>query len=387
MRVFCLAESPPSTDARYGNGSTMISCHLLQNLPEDVRIDLAYFDDRPVPVDPGLRERLHSVVRLPVRGRLPALLHQPFTRLPRATWQRQVSREVVRSLSAEADVTYLHGLHVFGQLDAVEGPVVAHAVDPWSAYWAERAAHRRGLARTYDLVQSRRAARLEDRLVDRASSVVVVNAGDARTWAERSGARVVAVPNGTASPGDDDGAAGPPATVAFVGSLDYPPNVEALDVLVHEVLPLVRREVPGVRLVVAGRRPTADVLSLAGAGVEVRGDVPDVVEVFRSAHVAVYPGRTGRGTKNTVAEALGAGRPVVASVESSRGHSPTPALLVRSTSAEVAEAVVALLTDPATRMAAAAALEGGAAPRRSWQSAAQEFDRLLRAAAIETASR
>ena len=50
--------------------------------------------------------------------------------------------------------------------------------------------------------------------------------------------------------------------VLFVGSLDYPPNVEALTDLVRVVMPTIREQVPEARLLVAGRRPVAPLRAL-----------------------------------------------------------------------------------------------------------------------------
>jgi polysaccharide biosynthesis protein PslH len=193
---------------------------------------------------------------------------------------------------------------------------------------------------------------------------------------------VVAIPNGTSRPAPAAATPDPePATIAFVGTLDYPPNVEAVTRLVCDVLPLVRRSVPDVRVLLAGRRPTEAVAQLAGAGVEVLGDVPDVGAVFARAQLAVYPGRTGRGTKNTVAEAVGAGCPVVASVESARGHATGEHLRVGSSDEELAAAVTALLLDPAAARAARVATGAASAALTDWDQAAARYVDLFRTAA------
>jgi glycosyltransferase involved in cell wall biosynthesis len=381
MRLLIVAESPPTTDPARANGSTMITAALVPRLPDDVRLSLVYFADRDQQPDPAVLARAEQVTALPVRSALTGLLAQPVTRLPRATWQRAGHRDRIRELARDADVTYLHGLHTLGALADVEGPVVVHEVDPWSDYWTERARERRGPGSWYDRVQAGRARRLEELAARRAAAVLVVNQADADRLRARTGGNVLAVPNGTARPRSADTAVVPDAdTVAFVGTLDYPPNVEAMTRLVRDVLPLVRRRVPGVRVLLAGRRPTEAVQALAGAGVELLGEVADVPAVFGRAQLALYPGRTGRGTKNTVAEAVSAGCPVVASVESARGHATGEHLRVAGTDEELADAVVALLTDPAAahRARAAAALAGPGLA--TWDDAAARYVEIFRQA-------
>ncbi|WP_448614598.1 glycosyltransferase family 4 protein [Modestobacter sp. URMC 112] len=380
MRLLVVAESPPTTDPVHGNGSTMITAEVLRRLPDDVELDLAYFADRPGAVDPAVLARAGRVLPLSLRDGRVALLAQPATRLPRASWQRAGHRADLQDWLSRSDVTYLHGLHTFLLLSRASGPVVANEVDPWSDYWTERAHGRSGPSAWYDRLQARRARRLEMLAGRRAAAVVVVNPADAERLRARTGGNVVAIPNGISRVAPAGDAVAPdPNTIAFVGTLDYPPNVEAVNRLVRDVLPLVREEVPDVRVLLAGRRPVPDVQALAGPGVQVLGDVPDVGAVFARAQLALYPGRTGRGTKNTVAEAVSAGCPVVASVESGRGHGTGEHLRVGSTDADLAGAVSALLVDPAAarraRQAAASTALGG------WDDAAARYVELFRSAA------
>ncbi len=382
MRLLVVAESPPTTDPVDGNGSTMIAAQVLPRLPADIDLHLAYFADRSQRPDPAVRDRAGTVSVLPVRPARAALLAQPFTRLPRATWQRAGARPQVLAWAAQSDVAYLHGLHTFFALQGSPVPVVANEIDPWSDYWRERSRRRSGPSAWYDRVQAARAGRLEEVAARCASALVVVNQADADRLRRRTGAPAVAIPNGTARSGPAGNGHGPePATLAFVGTLDYPPNVEAVTRLVRDVLPRVQRHVPAARVLLAGRRPTPAVQELAGPSVDVLGDVPDVGAVFGRAQVAVYPGRTGRGTKNTVAEAVGAACPVVASVESARGHGTGDHLRTGATDEELAAAVVGLLADPDAARRARAACVSAAAALTDWDDVAGRYVELLRSAA------
>src|SRR2546422_840895 len=81
----------------------------------------------------------------------------------------------------------------------------------------------------------------------------------------------------------------------------------------REVFPRVAARVPGARLLIAGRRPPPDVRALAGNGITVLADVPDIREIYERCAVLAFPGELGRGAKNTVLEAMVMGRAVVAS--------------------------------------------------------------------------
>lgn len=379
-----LAEAPPSTDAAFADGSTMISAQLLKELRDDVEVDLVYFHGARDAADQDALTRTRSVRRLRQRTRRSATLAQPLTRLPRANWQRHVSRRELRAMAADADVVYAHGLHVLHLALRIDKPLVAHEVDPWSQYWRQRGLATRGPQRWYDLVQSARAARLERAVARSGATLVVVNERDAAWLRSSTGGRVEALANGVdrfdAAP-DEQPAVPADPVLAFVGTLDYPPNVEALNRLATEVWPLVRARVPDARLVVAGRHAPPEVRALATDGIEVVGEVDDVSAVFRGARASLYPGRTGRGTKNSVSESLVAGCPVVASVESARGQEPGDHLLVADASSDLADLAVSMLTDEdAARRARAACLGAGAATR-TWAQAAEQWTACLRRAA------
>jgi glycosyltransferase involved in cell wall biosynthesis len=102
--------------------------------------------------------------------------------------------------------------------------------------------------------------------------------------------------------------------VLFTGTMDYLPNIDAVQFFCREVFPLVRSRVPAARFVIAGRNPSADVKRLAmDPAIRVTGSVPDIRPYLRGAAVAVAPMRIARGVQNKILEALAMDVPVVAS--------------------------------------------------------------------------
>lgn len=100
----------------------------------------------------------------------------------------------------------------------------------------------------------------------------------------------------------------------FSGSMDYRPNIDAVRFFCGEVFPLIRREVPEVQLVIAGRNPDRSVLALqADSSVHVTGSVSDMRPYLWGATAAVAPMRIARGVQNKILEALASGIPVVSS--------------------------------------------------------------------------
>jgi glycosyltransferase involved in cell wall biosynthesis len=149
-------------------------------------------------------------------------------------------------------------------------------------------------------------------------------------------------------------AAGPktraPATgarILFVGHYLHTPNVDAARWLAGEILPLVRKEIPGAALDLVGSAAPAAVTSLAGEGVTVHGWVEDLAPVYARTRVAVAPLRYGAGVKGKVGEALEHGVPVVGTTVAFEGMGLEHErhVLVADTADGLAEQIVRLLRD------------------------------------------
>lgn len=168
-------------------------------------------------------------------------------------------------------------------------------------------------------------------------------------------------------------AAAPPAAAGllFVAGFAHPPNVDAAVWLVREILPLVRRAHPGIRLSLVGSNPTAEVQALAGDGVEVTGFVTDaeLARRYAAARLAVVPLRYGAGVKSKVVEALQQGLPLVTTTTGAQGLPGVADIVPVADAPEaIAAAVDRLLRDDAAWLAQSAAQAGYAAARFSAQA-------------------
>lgn len=274
-----------------------------------------------------------------------------------------------------ADVVHLHGWGTARLWRHAPGlPTVHAAVDPW----AVNANNRRvgGLHRLADRRELPRIRRHERRHYPRHAAVVVVAPHDADTLRTSvPGARIEVVPNGV------DAGAEPVAlpdrpVIGFHGSFETRANVEAAQHLVTDLLPLVREQVPDVRVHLIGDRPTAEILSLAGGPVAVSGSVAEVRPALDVIAVHVDWFTSGTGMKNKVLEAMAAGRPVVASPLAVSGIGAGPGVVTAPDVREAAAVVVRLLRDRTS-----ATREGAAGRRRvvqdfSWGRSADRLDAL-----------
>jgi glycosyltransferase involved in cell wall biosynthesis len=146
-------------------------------------------------------------------------------------------------------------------------------------------------------------------------------------------------------------AKGPP-TLAFLGTLDYPPNLDALDHFFRAIHPRLVALLPDLRLRIVGRNPAREVQGYASRpGVSVSGSVPDVRPHLAEAGALVVPLRVGGGTRIKILEALAAARPVVSTTVGAEGLELRDGehLLIADEPEAFAKACVRLLEDAALR--------------------------------------
>jgi hypothetical protein len=134
----------------------------------------------------------------------------------------------------------------------------------------------------------------------------------------------------------------------FVGGYDHPPNVDAARWLANDIMPLVWRAVPDAKLILAGSRPPAELLALAGPLVEVPGWVPDLAPFYARARLSLNPLRFGAGVKGKIVASLQAGLPVVTTTIGNEGLSlePDAEVLIGDSAEDLAGHAVRLLQDP-----------------------------------------
>lgn len=105
----------------------------------------------------------------------------------------------------------------------------------------------------------------------------------------------------------------------FIGGFQHPPNVDAVLWYAREILPHVRRVLPGVKTYVIGSRVPASIGALAAADFAILGYVPDIVPYLAGCRVSISPLRYGAGVKGKINTAMSHGLPVVATTASVEG--------------------------------------------------------------------
>ena len=120
--------------------------------------------------------------------------------------------------------------------------------------------------------------------------------------------RLRVVPYGVIAPEASAAGREEPGRVLFVGSFMHPPNVDAVHWLVDDIMPILRKAVPGVRLTVVGDDPRGHLAGLAGPDVHLTGFVPEIDPYVERAAVVIAPVRLGGGQRMKVLQSHGDGK-------------------------------------------------------------------------------
>jgi glycosyltransferase involved in cell wall biosynthesis len=134
----------------------------------------------------------------------------------------------------------------------------------------------------------------------------------------------------------------------FVGAFGHRPNEDAIHFFGREVMPLVRKSLPGIELLVVGSSAPTEFAEYAVSGVRVLGFVPDLDPIISSCRVFIAPIRFGSGVNGKIGESLSYGLPVVTTTIGAEGWNFTNGkqVLIADTPADFAAAVIRLYEDP-----------------------------------------
>ncbi len=134
----------------------------------------------------------------------------------------------------------------------------------------------------------------------------------------------------------------------FIGSYNHPPNVDAVRWLCEEIMPLIWKIDPTIKLTLLGSNPPPEVKSLANSKVTVTGYIQDVEPYFLDSRIFVAPLRFGAGIKGKIGHSLSYGLPTVTTPIGSEGMGLTHGLdvMIADNVESFAKCVLDLYDDP-----------------------------------------
>ncbi len=264
-------------------------------------------------------------------------------------------RQVIRK--QQIDVVHGELIKVVPALQSVLAqehiPCLYDSVDCISSYLEQQySTVRNPLKKMFVFSELQKMRRYEPRVLTSFDKVTITSVHDSKYLMARNKALqpIQVVPNGVdtayfaplTTPHEAD-------SLVFCAKLDYFPNAQAIQYFCREVLPLIWRQRPQVRLTIVGSNPPQAIRDLStDERITVTGSVPDVRPYLGKATVALAPLQVAAGMQNKVLEALAMGVPMVATPRACKSLQVKNGthLLIAEEPQAYAEAIKLILDDP-----------------------------------------
>lgn len=103
----------------------------------------------------------------------------------------------------------------------------------------------------------------------------------------------------------------PKYELVFVGNLNYPPNISAVNFIAKEILPLSVKKGHYWKILIAGADPSKEILQLVSKNIEISGWVDDIRTNYSAGKIFIAPMFIGTGLQNKLLEAMAMGLPCI----------------------------------------------------------------------------
>ena len=252
------------------------------------------------------------------------------------------------------DVALFDGLNTTLYIDTISKLSVRkiifrpHNVE--STIWKQLAREERNLLkRTYFKSLSERLRRTECTILQRFDGLAAMTDPDL-AWFRSAG---VCIPSVVIKPGIEVPASSyscheMTGSVAYIGSLDWKPNIRGLEWFIRHVWPLVIIKIPLANFHIAGRNPGSQLeRRLKGVNISFHGQVDSSADFIGNKSVIVSPLFSGSGIRIKILESMSLSRAVVATSTASSGLICTDGedIFIHDNPAEFADTIVNLLLD------------------------------------------
>lgn len=136
-------------------------------------------------------------------------------------------------------------------------------------------------------------------------------------------------------------------SLIFVGNMSTQVNKSAIIYFYTEIYPLIKDEIPNIKLYIVGKDPSEEILKLTSYDVIVTGYVEDVRPYMARASVVILPIIKSVGIKTRVFDVMAMGKPLVSTSIGARGINVLPEenIIIADDPKEFARLVIELLNN------------------------------------------
>jgi glycosyltransferase involved in cell wall biosynthesis len=133
----------------------------------------------------------------------------------------------------------------------------------------------------------------------------------------------------------------------FVGGFKHLPNIDAVNFLHNDIMPLVWQKYPEIKVMIVGSYPTEEVLKLNSERFVVKGFVKNIEKYYQTARVFIAPLQFGAGIKGKIGQSFEHSLPVVTTEIGAEGFDfgIYKEQTIANSASEIADKIIHLYTD------------------------------------------
>lgn len=125
--------------------------------------------------------------------------------------------------------------------------------------------------------------------------------------------------------------------ILFFGKLDYKPNLEAVELICHEIMPRVLKKLPNAKFLIVGDNPP---LKFSHENIIFTGPVKNIEDYINASDVVICPLRSGGGTRIKILEALACGKVIISTSIGAEGLTTSNNIIIRDKWDEFAKEII-----------------------------------------------
>ena len=226
-------------------------------------------------------------------------------------------------------------------------------MDTFSKGVERRMLEAKGFKRVAFKIEYNRLKKYEEKIFDYFNNCFIISQQDKDSFSFAKAKEINVLPNGVDYEFfKPDERKAKKYDLVFTGNMSYPPNINAVVYIAEQIMPIIIKQIPNVKFLIAGATPSSDVKALQSDNIHVSGWLDDIRDAYNESKVFLAPLQIGTGLQNKLLEAMAMKLPCITSslANNAIGATHRKNILIGNTPKEYAELVMeCLLNDEKSR--------------------------------------
>lgn len=228
-------------------------------------------------------------------------------------------------LESKVDLVFCESIYLLPYLDSIrkhsKAKIIVRTHNVEFEIWNQLATQSSPIKRWYlnKLSNSLRKEELE--LLQKADAIVAISESDALAF-KQNGIKTPITVIPVAIDQTNEVVSSPKALFHHIGSMNWAPNLEAVNYLISTLFPAIRQQLPEAELHLAGSFFPSTIQSSSKDGIFVHGFVEDRFQFISEHGIKLVPLKSGSGVRIKLLESLSNGVPIVTTKIGAEGLAP-----------------------------------------------------------------